>query len=105
MKYIGQTGRTFLTRFQENLRNFKYGNGKSRFAQHLLDNKHTIGPMEDIMEILHIEKKGKIMNTLENFYICKETKIENRINDKSTIKQNILFDTVIRRNPGRGYPA
>ena len=57
MKYIGQTGRPFLKRFQENLRNFKYGNGKSRFAQHLLDNKHAIGPMEDIMEILHIEKK------------------------------------------------
>ena len=58
-KYIGQNGRPFRKRFQEYNRDFKYGNGKSRFAQHRLDNKHTIGPMEDIMEILHIEKKRK----------------------------------------------
>ena len=57
------------------------------------------------MEILHIEKKGKIMNTLENFYICKETKTGNQINDKGTIKQNILFDTIIHRNPGREHPT
>ena len=61
--------------------------------------------MEDIMEILRIEKKGKLTNTLENFYIYKETKIENQINDKNTIKQNILFDTINRRNPGRGHPS
>ena len=75
MKYIGQNDKRFRKRFQEHLRDFKYGNGKSRFAQHLLDNKHVIGPMEDIMKILHIEKKGKMMNTLEDFYIYKETKI------------------------------
>ena len=61
--------------------------------------------MEDIMEIIHKEKKGKMMNTIENFYIYKETKIENQINDKKTIKQNILFVTIIRRNPGREHPA
>ena len=42
--------------------------------------------MEDIMEILRIEKKGKLTNTLENFYIYKETKIENQIMIK--IKSN-----------------
>jgi hypothetical protein len=45
------------------------------------------------------------MNTLENFYIYKETEIENQINGKNTVKQNILFDTIICRNPGRGHPA
>ena len=35
------------------------------------------------------------MNTLEKFYIYKDTKIDNQISDKGTVKQNILFDTTI----------
>ena len=95
---------TFPKIFQEHFRDYKYGNGKSKFAQHLLDNKHSIGPM-DIVEILHIRKKGRMMSTLENFYIYKETKMNNQINDKATFRQNILFDTLIRINSGRGQPA
>jgi len=43
MKYIGQTGRPFKVCFHEHFRDFKYGNGKSRFAQHLLENDHSMG--------------------------------------------------------------
>ena len=68
-KYIGQTGCSFEKRFQEHLTDYKYRNGKSKFAQHLLDNEHSIGPTEDIMKMLHINEKGKMMNTLENLYI------------------------------------
>ena len=42
MRYIGQTGRPFRTRYQENLRAFKYNNYKSKFAQHLLEKQHAI---------------------------------------------------------------
>jgi len=47
--------------------------------------------MEDIMEILHITRKGNMMNTLEQFqfqnmyiyiYIYNETKLDNQISDK-----------------------
>jgi len=48
MKYTGQTGRQFRVRFQEHFRDFKYGNGKYRFAAHLLENRHSIGPMETL---------------------------------------------------------
>ena len=67
-KNVGQTGSSFGKRFQEHLRDYKYRNGKSKFAQYLLGNEHSTGPMEDVMKILHI-KKGKKMNTLEKFYI------------------------------------
>jgi len=53
------TGRSFCVGFQEHFRNFKYGNWKPEFAQHLIHNKHSIAPTEDIMEILHITKKRK----------------------------------------------
>jgi hypothetical protein len=53
-KDIGQTWSSFEKRFQEHLRDYKDRNGKSKFAQHLLDNEHSIGPMEDVMKILYI---------------------------------------------------
>ena len=54
--YIGQTGQHFHKRFKEHFNDFKYGNGNSKFTQHLLDNKHSIGTMEEIMEIIHVVK-------------------------------------------------
>jgi len=38
-------------------RDFKYGNGKPKFAQHLIGNKHSITSMENRMETLLIAKK------------------------------------------------
>jgi hypothetical protein len=38
--------------------------------------------MENIMDVMHITNKGKILDTTEKFYICKETRINNQINDK-----------------------
>ena len=55
------------------------------------------------MEVLHINKKGTTMNTLERFHIYKVTKLDNQINDKGTVKQNIIFGTVIQRSSGREH--
>ena len=66
MKYIGRTG-PFRVRFQEHFHDFKYGNGKSRFAQQLLENRHSISPMESIMEAIHITNKGQMMDTFKRF--------------------------------------
>jgi len=96
-------GRTFKVRFQEHLRDFKYGNKKSKFAQHLLGNRHAIGPMGNITAITHIINKSKMMDTLEKFYIYKETKSHNQINDKLTVKAKAMFETVVHEDPYRGH--
>jgi len=96
-------GRPFKVRFQEHLRDFKYGNNKSKFAQHLLENRRAIGPMDNIMDIIHITNKGKMMDTLERFYIYKETKSNKQINDKLTVKATAIFQTVVHEDPYRGH--
>jgi len=96
VKYIGQTERPFKIRFQGHIRDFRYGNGKSRFAQHPLENTHSIGPMDSITN------KVWMMDTFERFYTFSETKLNNQINDKLTIKLNIIFDTIVQRDPHRG---
>jgi hypothetical protein len=80
-KYIGQSGRPFYVRLQEPFRDFKYGTGKSMSAKRPIDKKHSIAPMEDVMEILHITNKGSMMNTLERFHIYKLTRPDNQIKD------------------------
>jgi hypothetical protein len=84
----GQRGRPFVTRFQEHLRDYIYANNRSKFAQNLLENKHAIGTMEIIMDTIHITSKVKMINTLERFYIYRETRYNTKINDKVTVKAN-----------------
>ena len=101
MKYTGQTGRPFQVRCQERLRDFKYNNNKSKFAQYLIENKHAIGRVKGIMEFVHITKKAKMMGALEGRHIYKETKAGNHINDRLTVKENEIFETVIHQDPYR----
>jgi hypothetical protein len=103
MKYTGQTGRPFRVRLQEHLRDFKYGKNKSKFAQHRLENIHSIGPMENIIDTIHITKQGRKMDKLESFYIYRETKLNNQINDRLTVKPNAIFEAVVRKDSHRGY--
>jgi hypothetical protein len=38
---------------------------KYKFAQHLVDNRHSIGSIKDITELLHITRRENTMNALE----------------------------------------
>ena len=104
MKYTGQTGRPFKVRFQEHVRDFKYNNNRSKFAQHLKDNKHAIDKMEDIMEDVHVIKKIKMMDTLEGYHIYKETNASNQINDRLTVREHAIFETTVQ-DPYMGRAA
>jgi hypothetical protein len=101
MKYIGQTGRYFKTPFSEHFRNYKHNIQISKFAQHLLNSGHSIGPLEDIMGIIYTTNKGRLMDTIERFYIHKETHRNNQINDKNTINPNFIFDMLIHKDTNR----
>jgi len=56
-------------RFQEHFSDYKYANSKSKFTQHLLDNRHSLGSTEDIMDIIHTTNKGRLLDTTDRFYI------------------------------------
>jgi hypothetical protein len=67
--YIGQTGRNLTTRYKEHIRNIRFNNEESAFAQHILGNGHQYGPMEQIMEMIKYAEKGNSMNIKEIYYI------------------------------------
>jgi len=57
------------------------------------------------MEVVHITKKGKLMDMLECFHIYKETKADNQINDRLTAKENAIFKIIIQEDPYKGCSA
>jgi hypothetical protein len=71
---------------------------KSKFARHLLDEGHDFGPMENIMDIVQYANKGRMMDTLEKFYIYELTCRGSHINDQLTIQRNPIFETLVRHS-------
>jgi hypothetical protein len=51
------------------------------------------------MKPLHFAKKGSLLDVWEKFFIFKETKTGNQINDKLSVQYNPIFDTVLQQKP------
>jgi hypothetical protein len=94
-KYTGQTDRNLEKRFKEHSHSFKYNNYNAKFAQHLLETGHEFGKIDDTMSILYYDKKGKHLDTMEKFYIYRETKDNNQLKDKHIAIYNKIFETII----------
>ena len=54
------------------------------------------------MDTVYITSKGHMMDTLEKFYIFRETRHNNQINDRLTVKPNVIFDVILDNDPFRG---
>jgi len=65
---------------------------------HLLENHHSIGHIDNIMEVLYITKKGRTMDTIEKYYIYKENENGNQINDKNRKTEQNLRCSNTKRN-------
>jgi hypothetical protein len=103
--YVWQTGGAFPVRLREHFWNYKFANNKSKFAEHLLDHSYSCGPMNTTMDILNLTSKVTMMNTLKMFHIYSETKRDNQINDRHTVKSNAIFNFIIRSNSDQDLPT
>jgi hypothetical protein len=91
-KYIGQTGRTFKTRYNEHIDAIKSNKSTSKYAEHILDNQHSYWTIHDTMDIPCVTKKGEHMNTLERYHIYKnKTTYGNILNNTCAEAENPFF--------------
>jgi len=93
--YIGQTGREFISRYNEHIRSFRNNTSASKFAKNLNDHLHSFGPIQDVMHMVQFRKKGPHINTIERFYIHKEAASHNHLSDEYTVTPNRIFDTIL----------
>jgi hypothetical protein len=82
LKYLGQTGRTFYTRYKEHMQTIRNNNGNSGYLNHIQNTGHACGIITNTMDIIKTEKKGKHLNTLEKYHIYKIS--ENRLHMNDT---------------------
>lgn len=87
--YIGQTGRSFTTRFREHT----YPQNKTAFGTHLKDAKHSVVNITRNMKILHKTEKGRKLDLLENLYIYSNNKKapDKILNDQLDFSQKHFF--------------
>jgi hypothetical protein len=57
LKYVGQTGRTFYTRYKEHIWAIRNNNSNSGYSNHTLNTGHTYGSITNTMGIIKMEKK------------------------------------------------
>jgi len=85
----------------KNIHDYKDAKNRSKFAHNLLDNRHSIGPKEDIMDIIHTTNKGRLLDKVKGFFIYNEKRKNNQLNDKCTTKPNTVFHRVILEDTDR----
>jgi hypothetical protein len=53
------------------------------------------------MDVIHSTSKGKMLHTMEKFHIYQVTQMNNQLNDKCTVKPNVIFETLILTDANR----
>jgi hypothetical protein len=56
LQYIGQTGRSFQTRYKEHIRTIKYECNKdtSTYVQHIINTGHSYGNIQNTVEVFQV---------------------------------------------------
>jgi hypothetical protein len=70
-EYIGQTGRTFNTRYKERIYNIKCNNSYIGYSNPILDTEHTYDTIQNTMDIIRIDQKGKYITHEKNITYTK----------------------------------
>jgi hypothetical protein len=58
LKYIGQMGRIFHTRYKEHIQAIRNNNSNSEYSNHILNTGHAYGTITNMMDIVKTVKKG-----------------------------------------------
>jgi hypothetical protein len=61
LKYVGQTGRTFRTRYNEYIREIQTNGKTSKYDQHIPNTTHYYDTVANTMKVLQVERKGKML--------------------------------------------
>jgi hypothetical protein len=64
----------------------------------MLNTGHKYGTITDTMDIIRTHRKGKHLNTLEKYYICKVSRYNLQLNDTNTDTHNPIFKALHETN-------
>jgi hypothetical protein len=71
-----------------------YNKSRTNFSHHILNTGHAYDGIENTMEFLNFQEKGKYLNTLEWFHIYKSKKTVWLLNDNYIDTYNLVFKLI-----------
>jgi hypothetical protein len=98
LKYVGQSSRTFHTRYIEHIQAIRNNKSNLGYSNHILNGGHKCGTIADTMDIIRTHRKGKPLNILEKHYVYKVSKDNLQMNDMNTDTHNQIFKTLHETN-------
>jgi hypothetical protein len=98
LKYIGQTGRTFHTRYREHIHAIRNNDSNSGYSNHILNTGQKYGTIADTMGIIKTHRKGKHLNILEKYHMYKTRRDNLQMNDTNTDTHNPIFKALHETN-------
>lgn len=87
--YLGQTGRSFAIRVNDHKLSYNRKDGKSNYANHLIDKEHVFN---EEFEVLHVASKGPKLNLLESLEINKFKSKNILLNDQIDLNSSPLLN-------------
>jgi len=75
---------------------FHNNSNTSSFAKHFIEESHSFGPINSIMQIVHCHRKAAHLNTIERFHIHTKFTANNHLNDPQTVFPNAIFHTLTK---------
>jgi hypothetical protein len=75
---------------------FRSNSHTSKFAQHLNEQAHSFGTIDNIMQILQYHTKESHLKKIEKFYNHAAYITNNHLNDNNTIFPSAIFDTLLK---------
>jgi hypothetical protein len=105
---VGQTSRNLKHRYQEHIRYIRNNDHQSAFAQHILNNQHEYGTIEEIMKLLKPINHPSMLIPYELFFIQSHHQQGQLIAEQNQGESNPLIqlglDTiVVRQSLGQGH--
>ena len=89
--YMGQTSRNLKKRYQEHVRYIRNNDLQSAFTQHILNNQHEYGTIEEIMKLLKPTNHISVLIPYELFFIQSHHQHGQHISEKNPGELNPLI--------------
>jgi len=94
MAYVGQTSRGLRQRHQEHIRYIRLSNPQSAYAQHILNNGHEYGPIDNTMSLLKLINSASVFLPYEQLYIQTLQRHKQLILEQSSGQHNPLYQII-----------
>jgi len=91
MSYIGQTSRSLRQRHQEHIRYIRNNEPQSAYVQHILNNKHEHGPINNAITLLKHINKTSLLLPYEQLYIEIYHQHKQLISEQCTGEHNPIY--------------